>query len=69
MVFGTYGNQQLVTGKVYALDADDMSVQWVYDAGNVVQASVAVSPDGQIFFGDWNGVQHSIGETDRYLCQ
>jgi outer membrane protein assembly factor BamB len=69
VVFGTYGNQQLVTGKVYALDADDMSVQWVYDAGNVVQASVAVSPDGQIFFGDWNGVQHSIGETDRYLCQ
>jgi outer membrane protein assembly factor BamB len=69
LVFGTYGNQQLVTGKVYALDADDMSVQWIYDAGNVVQASVAVSPDGQIFFGDWNGVQHSIGGGNRYLCE
>jgi outer membrane protein assembly factor BamB len=69
LVFGTYGNQGLVTGKVYALDAEDMSVQWTYDAGNVIQASVAVSPDGQIFFGDWNGVQHSIGGGNSYLCE
>ncbi|MEE8382403.1 MAG: PQQ-binding-like beta-propeller repeat protein, partial [Thermodesulfobacteriota bacterium] len=64
VVFGTYTNE------VYALNADDMSIQWIYTAENMVQASVAVSPDGQIFFGDWNGVQHSIGGgTDSYLCE
>ena len=69
LLFGTYGDQGKNPGKVYALDADDMSVQWTYDAGNIVQSSVAVSPDGQIFFGDWNGVMHSIGGASRYLCE
>ena len=55
IVFGTYTNE------VYALNADDMSIQWIYTAENIVQSSVAVSPDGHIFFGDWNGVQYSIG--------
>lgn len=63
LVFGTY------TSEIYAIDADDMSIQWTYSAGNMIQASVAVSPDGQIFFGDWNGVQHSIGGTESYLCE
>ena len=64
MVFGTY------TGEIYALDADDMEIQWTYSTGtNPIQASVAVSPDGRLFFGDWNGIQHSIGGTDNYLCE
>ena len=63
LLFGTY------TGEIYALDADDMSIQWTYLAGNIVQSSIAVSPDGQIFFGDWNGVAHSIGGAHSYLCE
>ena len=57
LVFGTY------TGEIYALNADDMSIQWTYSngTGKAIQSSVAVSSDGHIFFGDWNGVQHSIG--------
>ena len=55
VVFGTY------TGEVYALNADDMSIEWIYTAESIVQASLAVSSDGYLFFGDWNGVQYSIG--------
>ena len=64
VVFGTY------TGDLYALNADDMEIKWTYNTGTKpIQASVAVSPDGQIFFGDWNGAHYSIGGTDSYLCQ
>ena len=61
VVFGTY------TKEVYALDADDMSIQWIYTAEGMVQASVAVSPDGHLFFGDWNGVQYSIGGKETRI--
>jgi outer membrane protein assembly factor BamB len=61
VVFGTY------TKEVYALDADDMSIQWIYTAEGMVQASVALSPDGHLFFGDWNGVQYSIGGKETRI--
>ncbi len=61
VVFGTY------TGEIYALDADDMSIQWSYFTGKMIQASVAVSSDGHIFFGDWNGVQYSIGGRETRI--
>jgi outer membrane protein assembly factor BamB len=75
VIFGVYGSYSPFLpfppsgGGIHALSTTDGSAEWFFDTEISVQTSPAVTPDGRIFFGDWNGLQHAIGPANSYLCE
>ncbi|MGQ9479329.1 MAG: hypothetical protein ACUVQ0_04805 [Thermoproteota archaeon] len=60
--FGSYDN------KIYAVNPDG-TLRWKYETEWVISSSPAISPDGIVYIGGWDGFLYAIGKrVSRVTC-